>query len=386
MTPQSEPARASAGAPAVSTVPVTTHSLTAPGGLWTPTQLGRIHARNRLAMAPMTRRRAAEDGTPTASMSTYYAQRASFGLVITEGTYPSVEGRAYPHQPGILASHTPGWAGVTRQVHERGGQIVLQLMHAGRLTHPDITGAATVLAPSAIAYEPDPAHASHAPGRNPTPQAATTADIAQLIDDHVSAARNAVDSGFDGVELHGANGYLLQQFLAPNTNQRIDRYGASPANRARFVIELTEAIAAAIGADRVGLRISPGANIQGADESDSSDLVATYTALAQAVRPLGIAYLSIIHPDIKGPLVHHLRTAFASPLIANTGFKSVTDRHQAHALIKARATDIVAVGRPAIANPDLPRRWKTDEDETAPDPATFYTGGDNGYIDYPVCD
>ncbi|GAA1655896.1 alkene reductase [Microbacterium flavum] len=350
--------------------------------LWTPTRLGDIQVDNRLAMSPMTRRRADADGQPNARMATYYAQRASFGLIVTEGTYPSVEGRAYPNQPGILASHAPGWAHVTDTMHQAGGRIAMQLMHAGRLTHPDITGVEDVVAPSAIGFEADAEHA-HAAARNPVPRAATKADLEQIIHAHVTAAQRAIAAGFDGIELHSANGYLLQQFLSPATNQRTDTYGGSPAGRARFIIELVEAIAGTVGAGRVGLRLSPGANIQGADENDPRDLIATYTALGHALRPLSLAYVSIIHPDIPGELVQHIRHEFSAPLIANTGFGAVTSRDEALRLIDTGAADLVAIGRPAIANPDLPARWTADAPEALPDPATFYTG-ERGYTDYPT--
>lgn len=350
--------------------------------LWTPTRLGDIRVDNRLAMSPMTRRRADANGQPNERMATYYAQRASFGLIVTEGTYPSPEARAYPNQPGILDSHAAGWAHVTDAVHQAGGRIAMQLMHAGRLTHPDITGVADVIAPSAIGYEAGSEHA-HAPERNPVPKAATKADIDRIIEDHVSAAQRAIAAGLDGIELHGANGYLLQQFLSPATNQRTDAYGGSTAGRARFVIELLEAIAGSVGAGRVGLRLSPGANIQGADENDPHDLTATYTTLGYALRRLDLAYVSIVHPDLPGEFVQHIRHEFNAPLIANTGFSTVTSRNEARHLIDTGAADMIAVGRPAIANPDLPARWKTGADENRPDLTTFYSG-DNGYIDYPT--
>lgn len=351
--------------------------------MWTPVRLGRIELAHRLAMAPMTRRRAAADGSPTPLMTTYYGQRASFGMIITEGAYPSGEGRAYPHQPGMLEPHAAGWRQITEAVHRHGGRISLQLMHAGRLTHPGINGDREILAPSAIGYEPAAAHSVHQVSRNPVPRETTASDITRLVNDHATAARLAIAAGFDAVELHGANGYLLQQYLAPNTNQRNDSYGGSPLNRARFVIEVIEAVAAAIGGDRVGLRISPGANIQGTSENDPDDLLATYTALADGVRPLGLGYTSLIHADIDGPLVQHLRRAFATPLIANTGFGTITDRDEAGRILRNGVAEVVAVGRPAIANPDLAHRWKTGARESVPDPTTFYTGNAIGYIDYP---
>lgn len=348
--------------------------------LWQPLDLGAVSLENRLVLSPMTRRRAARDGTPTPLMAEYYAQRSGFGLVITEGVYPSQEGRGYANQPGLADDvHEHGWAAVTEAVHAHGTPIFVQLMHAGRVTSPEVTGTDTVLAPSAIPFE-DP-HGR--PSAHKT-TAATSHDVSQLIHAHVEAARRARRAGFDGVELHAANGYLLQQFLAPSANQRTDEYGGTPRRRARFVIDVAEAVADAIGADRVGIRVSPGANIQGAFEPDEQDVSATYSALFHSLRQRRLAYVSMIHPHADSPVVQDIRRTSGSPMIVNTGFSAVTDRGTAADLVAAGHADAVAVGRAAIANPDLPVRWRADRREASPDQATFYVGGATGYTDYPT--
>lgn len=352
--------------------------------LWEPTALGALALRNRVVMAPMTRRRAGEDGVPTALMARYYAQRAGFGMIVTEGIFPTAEGRGYPHQPGLAtAAQRDAWRAVTAAVHAAGGTIVAQLMHAGRVTHPDITGTARILAPSATAYD---GHHRQTDRPAAVPDAMTGTDIAAVVRGYAEAAGRALDAGFDGVELHAGNGYLPHQFLAPATNARDDGYGGSPAARARFVAEAAGAIAAATGAGRLGVRLSPGAGIQGADEPDPDDLHATYTALAEHLRDLRPGYLSVIHPRIDSDLVTHLRRVTGAPLVANTGFGTVTSRRDAARLADAGLADAVAVGRPAIANPDLVRRWRDDAPEAAPDQATFYQGGPHGYTDYPALD
>ncbi|MFV2196869.1 alkene reductase [Nocardiopsis sp. LOL_012] len=347
--------------------------------LWQPLTMGGTTLRNRLVLSPMTRRRAAADGTPTALMAEYYTQRAGFGLIVTEGLYPGPEGRD-PNQPGLTGStHTHGWSAVTRSVRAHGTPVFAQLMHAGRVTSPSITGIDTVLAPSAVAYDD---HHGHHPGR--TMPEATAADITHLVQAHAEAARRARRAGFDGVELHAANGYLLHQFLAPSTNLRTDKYGGSPRRRARFVTEAVEAVADAIGANRVGIRISPGANIQGSLETDEQDVSATYTALLEGLESRPPAYVSMIHPTVKSGFVQELRRRSGTHMIANTGFSQVTDRHTALETVDAGHADAVAVGRPAISNPDLAQRRRHDRPETAPITETFYTGGARGYTGYPT--
>src|SRR4051794_3573630 len=336
---------------------------------------------NRLVMAPLTRNRA-EDTVPGDLAVEYYAQRASAGLIITEGSQPSARGQGYLNTPGF---HSPeqlaGWRRVADAVHAKGGRIVAQLMHAGRISHPDNTGGEEIIAPSALAA-PDEMFTADGPKPFPVPREIATDEIPAVIDEYVTAARNAIEAGLDGVEVHAANGYLIHQFLAPGSNERTDGYGGSPGNRARFGIEVTRAVAEAIGADRVGIRISPAHNIQGATETDEADVAATYTALVEAIAPLGLAYLSVL-AEPSDELVQKLRAAFGGVLIANDGFGRITTREKAQAILDQDLADAVAVGRLFLANPDLPKRWETGAELNEPDEATFYGGGAEGYTDYP---
>jgi N-ethylmaleimide reductase len=337
---------------------------------------------NRLVMAPLTRNRAAEGMVPSDLAVEYYRQRASAGLIITEGTQPSAVGQGYLHTPGI---HTPeqvaGWRRVADAVHGEGGRIVVQLMHAGRVAHPDNKGGLESVAPSALAA-PNEMFTADGMKPHPVPRALETDEIPGIVEDFVHAARSAVEAGLDGVELHAANGYLLHQFLAPGSNRRTDAYGGSPDNRARLVVEVAHAVAEAIGPERVGIRISPAHNIQGATEEDPADVEATYGALVEGIAPLGLAYLSVL-ADPSTELVRRLRKDFGGVLVANTGFGEVTTREQAQALLDDDLADAVAVGRLFLANPDLPHRWRTGAALNEPDPATFYGGGAEGYTDYP---
>jgi len=339
---------------------------------------------NRIVMAPLTRNRSV--GTVPGDLAVdYYAQRASAGLIITEGSQPSARGQGYLDTPGF---HSPeqlaGWRRVADAVHANGGRIVAQLMHAGRISHPDNTGGQEIIAPSAIAA---PGQIVTPSGQQdyPTPRAIDTEEIPAVIDEYVTAARNAVEAGLDGVEVHGANGYLIHQFLAPGSNRRTDEYGGSPENRARFAIEVVRAVAEAIGADRVGLRLSPAHNIQGATETDPEDVEATYAAVIEGIAPLGLAYLSVLaQPRLD--LVQRLRKDFGGVFIANDGFGVVTTAAMAQALLDEDVADAVAVGRLFLANPDLPKRWQTGAELNEPNPDTFYGGGAEGYTDYPFLD
>jgi 2,4-dienoyl-CoA reductase-like NADH-dependent reductase (Old Yellow Enzyme family) len=352
--------------------------------LFTPVTLGDLRLKNRIVMAPMTRRRADANGTPTSLQAEYYAQRAGLGLIITEGTYPSRESRGYRGQPGIVtAEHAAGWSRIVDAVHNAGGTIALQLMHAGRLTHPDITGTERVVAPSAIPAAGD-VHTGHAALPHPVPHALTASELSLVRDEFVAAARRAIDAGLDAVELHGANGYLLHQFLGSGSNRRTDEYGGGPEARARFVIETVTAVADEIGAERTGIRLSPGANIQDVLETDPADLRATYTALADGLAPLALGYLSVLHIQPADDLIQEVRARIGAPLIANTGFSAITTREQAKTLLASRVADAVAVGRPVIANPDLAERWRRDLPENEPNPRTFYVGGAEGFTDYPL--
>ncbi|GII21117.1 alkene reductase [Planosporangium mesophilum] len=353
--------------------------------LFHPFTLGKIELANRIALAPMTRNRAGADGVPQDITATYYAQRASAGLIITEGTQPSAVGQGYANTPGIhSAEQVRGWRAVADAVHERGGRIIMQLMHAGRIGHPDNKGGLESVAPSAIAA-PDEIFTANGMQPYPVPRELATDELPDVVAEFVTAARNAVDAGLDGVELHAANGYLLHQFLAPSSNTRTDAYGGSPAARARFVVEVTRAVAEAIGPERVGIRISPAHNIQGVLETDPADVAATYGALIDAIAPLGLAYLHAL-ADPASDLVVDLRRRFGGPFIANDGFASVTTQDAAKEILDDGLADLVAVGRAFLANPDLPRRWELGAPLNEPDSDTFYTPGERGYIDYPTLD
>ncbi len=350
--------------------------------IFDPLTAGAMTLPNRLVMAPLTRNRAT--GTVPGDLQVdYYAQRASAGLVITEGSQPVAEGQGYPNTPGFhSAEQLAGWRRVADAVHAQGGRIVAQLMHAGRVAHPDNTGGQDVVAPSALAA-PGEMFTPTGAQPHPVPRALDTDEIPGVVEGIVQAARNAVEAGLDGVEVHAANGYLIHQFLAPGSNQRDDEYGGSPENRARFAIEVTRAVAEAIGADRVGIRISPAHNIQGATEEDAADVQATYTHLVESLAPLGLAYLSIL-ADPRLDLVQDLRRGFGGVVIANDGFGEITTRESAQEILDKDLADAVAVGRLFIANPDLPRRWAEGAELNEPDSATFYGGGAEGYTDYPA--
>ena len=352
--------------------------------LFTPVTLGDLELANGVVMAPLTRMRSGASGVPGDLVVDHYAQRASVGLIITEGTYPTHEGQAFVGQPGIVTDEqVEGWRRVAEAVHAHGGRIVMQVMHGGRVTHPDVNGGRRVVAPSAIAID-GAGHTEKGKQAYPVPHALTTEEVRGVVDDFVAASKRAVEAGLDGVELHGANGYLLHEFLSPASNRRDDVYGGSPENRARLAIDVATAVSAAIGAGRVGIRISPEHDIQDALETDRADVLATYGALVDALRPLGLAYLSVLHAEPTGDLVQELRRRFGGKLIANSGFGSPTSREEAVELIEASHADAVAVGRLVIANPDLVERWQGQHPENEPNPATFYAAGAEGYTDYPT--
>ena len=352
--------------------------------LFSPIALGDLELANRVVMAPLTRMRSGPAGVPGDLVVDHYAQRASIGLIITEGTYPTHEGQGFVGQPGIVTDEqVEGWRRVADAVHARGGKIVMQVMHAGRVTHPDVNGGRRVVAPSAIAIDGE-GHTSTGKQAYPVPHALTVDEARQTLQDFVSASRRAIDAGLDGVEIHGANGYLLHEFLSPASNQRTDEYGGTPANRARFVVQVVRAVAAAVGAGKVGLRISPEHDIQDAYETDRDDVRATYGALVDQLRPLGLAYLSVLHAEPAGDLVQELRERFGGHLVANSGFGSITTRDEAVRLIEAAHADAVAVGRAAIANPDLVERWAGEHPENEPKAHLFYAPGAEGYTDYPT--
>lgn len=350
--------------------------------LFEPLKAGSFDMANRMVMAPLTRNRAGRT-VPGDLNAEYYAQRATAGLIITEGSQPSARGQGYMDTPGF---HSPeqlaGWARVADAVHAAGGRIVAQLMHAGRVAHPLNTGGQEVVAPSPLAA-PGQVFTPEGPQDYPTPRALETSEIPEVVAEFVTAARNAVAAGLDGVEVHGANGYLIHQFLAPGSNQRTDQYGGSPENRARLGVEVTSAVADAIGADRVGIRLSPAHNIQGATEDDAADVEATYRAVVAGIAPLGLAYLSVL-ADPRLPLTRQLRADFPGVFMANDGFGVVTTREWAQAVLDEDLADAVVIGRPFLANPDLVDRWQTGATTNEPNPDTFYGGGAEGYTDYPA--
>ncbi|QNE47879.1 alkene reductase [Glaciihabitans sp. INWT7] len=352
--------------------------------LFAPVNLGALALSNRVVMAPLTRLRAGDAGVPNDLLVEHYRQRATLGLIVTEGTFPSPVSRAYPGQPGIVTpEQIAGWRRVTEAVHAEGGIIVMQLMHGGRVTHPEIINGLTPVAPSAIAIDGE-THTPLGKKRYPEPRALETDELPGVTAEIVQAARNAIEAGFDGVEVHSANGYLLHEFLSPVSNVRTDGYGGSPANRARFGIETVTAVAEAVGADRVGIRISPSHNIQDVFETDEAETKATYDALIDGIAPLGLAYLSVLHSDPAGELVQDLRSRFGGPLMVNSGFGQLTTRDEAMEFVEANHADVVAVGRQAIANPDLVARWRDDRELNEPNPSTFYGATGEGYTDYPA--
>ncbi|MFJ8114136.1 alkene reductase [Streptomyces sp. NPDC096132] len=339
---------------------------------------------NRIVMAPMTRSRAYGPGqSATPLMAEYYAQRAGAGLIVTEGTQPSVVGQGYPDTPGIHTDEQiAAWRTVTDAVHAKGGVIYLQLMHTGRVGHPTLMGL-TPVAPSAVTAKGQ-VYTHEGPQDFVTPEELTEDEIRETIADYATAAKNAIEAGFDGVELHGANGYLIHQFLAPNTNQRTDAWGGTPERRIRFAVETAKAVADAIGAHRTGLRISPGNPYNDIAETDRADVDATYTALIDALAPLGLAYLHQMEaPEIRD-LTLRLRKAWPTTFILNPFTGMEPTGPDALALVDDGTADLIAYGALFLANPDLPTRLRQDGPYNTPDRATSFGGDHTGYTDYPT--
>jgi N-ethylmaleimide reductase len=346
--------------------------------LWNPIVAGEFSLPHRLAMAPMTRDRSTPEGIPTELNAEYYAQRASHALIITEGTQPNADGQGYPLTPGIYSEeHIAGWRKVTDAVHGVDGRIVIQLMHAGRMSHPDNTPhhrqpvAPSPVQPAGTMFTPS------GPQEMPVPRELATEEVAATVEDFRRAAAAAIAAGADGVEIQGANGYLVHQFLATNTNQRTDRYGGSIDNRIRFAVEVATAVAEEIGAGRTGFRISPGNPFNDIAESDTHEL---YPALVRALAPLDLAYLHIGHGG-DDELLHTLRKLWPNTLVLNRAGTDIATRAKD---IEDGLADIVTVGVMALANPDLVERVRTGAPLNTPDPATFYGGGEAGYTDYPT--
>ena len=353
--------------------------------LFQPVQLGPYRLANRIVMAPLTRSRAGADGVPRPLMAEYYAQRASAGLIIAEGTNISPQGRGYAFTPGLYtAAQVEAWQRVTRAVQAEGGRMFVQLWHVGRVSHPSLQpGGALPVAPSAIR----PAATSYTTaGFEPcvTPRALEVAEIPGIVEQYRQAARNALAAGFDGVEIHAANGYLIEQFLRDSTNRRTDAYGGSRQNRARFLLEVTEAVAGVCGA-RVGIRLSPVSPVN--DIGPDSDPEATYGDVVSQLNAFDLAYIHIIEGATQGPReipggfdLQVLRRSFKGPYIANNGY----DLALAREARRRGLADLVAFGRLYIANPDLVERLRIGASLNTPDRASFFGGGAAGYTDYPV--
>jgi len=353
--------------------------------LYTQTPLGALTLQNHLVMAPMTRCRAL-DNIPNALMAEYYAQRGSAGLIITEGVSPSPNGLGYPRIPGLFsAAQVEGWHLITDAVHAKGAKIFAQMMHCGRIAHPlNLPAGARMIAPSAVAAAGEMYTDAEGMKPHPVPQAMSTEDIEATVGEFVQAAENAAAAGFDGVELHSANGYLLEQFIRPNTNQRTDGYGGPIENRARFVLEVAEGVIGAIGKDKVGIRLSPFGVFNDMPVYDT--MAADYTYLAQKLDACGLVYIHLVdHEAMGAPAVPDdmkatFRRLFKRTLILSGGY----DAARAESDLAEGKCDLIAVGRPFLANPDLVNRWKTGAAVNQPDMDTFYTPGSNGYTDYPV--
>ena len=351
--------------------------------LFSPIKIGSLALPSRIIMAPLTRMRAGENNVPTHMNATYYQQRASAGLIISEATQVSLQGRGYANSPGIHSNEQiMGWQAITDAVHKADGKIFLQLWHGGRTSHPDIQPAGALpVAPSAIAIEGHEAYTTK--GRQPmvTPRALETEEIPEVVEQFRQGAKNAVAAGFDGVEIHGANGYLIDEFLEDSSNKRCDRYGGSIENRARFMLEVLEAVMDVWGSDRVGIRLSPsGTNYSMAD----SDRKATFTHAVEALNDFELAYFHLMEPnewgDDTGLDAAFFRSIFKGRLMVNGDY----NKERGNAVLGQNNADLVSFGRTFIANPDLPRRFKLDAGLNEPDPSTFYGGDAEGYIDYPT--
>lgn len=351
--------------------------------LFTPTQLGSLSLKNRIVMAPLTRSRAIGN-VPNALMEQYYRQRAEAGLIITEGTSPSPNGLGYARIPGLFNDEQmQGWRRVTDGVHQAGGRIFVQLMHTGRVGHPaNLPAGASVLAPSVVAAPGEMWTDAGGLQPHPVPREMSEADIAQSIAEYAASAKLAMQAGFDGVELHAANGYLIDQFLNTASNQRNDRWGGAVDNRIRFAVEVAKASIAAIGAERVGMRISPYGVFNGQVPDEEMD--ALYLRLTDELNALGLLYIHVVDhsamgaPEVSPVLKAKIRAAFNGKYILSGGY----DVARANADLEAQRGDLVAFGRPFISNPDLVAKLRSGQALVAPDSATFYTPGEKGYTDY----
>ena len=350
-----------------------------------PIRLGAIDAPNRILMAPLTRARATAEHVPTPIMAQYYAQRAGAGLIISEATGISRQGLGWPYAPGLwTGEQVQAWRPVTEAVHRAGGRIVAQLWHMGRIVHPSFLGGEKPVSASATTA-PGQAHTYDGKQNYAEARPLGLDEIPALLDDYRQATRNALEAGFDGVQIHAANGYLIDQFLRDNSNHRGDEYGGSVANRVRLLAEVTEAVAGIAGADRTGVRLSPNGEIQGVNDSAPEDL---FAAAATALSSIGVAFLELREPGDNGtfgardrpPIAPRMRDAFDGMLVLNSDY----DGPRAGAAVEAGLADAIAFGRPFISNPDLPRRLAEGLTPARDVQATWYSQGPEGYTDYPA--
>ncbi|RJQ82305.1 alkene reductase [Pseudonocardiaceae bacterium YIM PH 21723] len=352
--------------------------------IWEPIKVGDNELTNRLALAPMTRSRALPDGSPTPLMAEYYKQRAGLGLLITEGVQPSDEGQGYPFTPGLYrGEHIAGWKAVADEVHAAGSRIFAQVMHVGRMAHPaNRPDGGSAVAPSPVPLESTQMFTPEGMQDAPVAREMTEADIERTIADYVHTASTSVAAGLDGIELHGANGYLINQFLSAHTNRRTDGYGGSIENRIRFAVEVASATVEAVGGHRIGIRLSPGGQVNEAGETD--EYPELYLALVRELAPLGLAYLHLAFmrdvTDRDEQLIRDIRAAWPGVLILN---RAGTPADRIGSDIAAGLADIESVGQLALANPDLPRRLREKLPLNEADSATFFGGTEKGYTDYP---
>ncbi|CAK9887697.1 MULTISPECIES: alkene reductase [Pseudomonas] len=344
--------------------------------LFDPITLGDLQLPNRIIMAPLTRCRADEGRVPNALMAEYYVQRASAGLILSEATSVTPMGVGYPDTPGIWSNdQVRGWTNVTKAVHGAGGRIFLQLWHVGRISHPNYLEGESPVAPSAIQPK---GHVSLVRPLSdyPTPRALETAEIADIVEAYRTGAENAKAAGFDGVEVHAANGYLIDQFLQSSTNQRNDQYGGSLQNRARLLLEVTDAVIEVWGAQRVGVHLAPRADAHDMGDANRAE---TFTYVARELGKRGIAFICSREKEADDSIGALIKQAFGGPYIVNERFTKAS----ANASLASGNADAVAFGIPFIANPDLPARLAADAPLNEPHPETFYAKGPVGYIDYP---
>ncbi|MDU0372581.1 alkene reductase [Hymenobacter endophyticus] len=358
--------------------------------LFSPAKLGNITLQNHIVMAPMTRSRALGN-VPGPLEAEYYAQRATAGLIVTEGTSPSANGLGYARIPGLFTpEQVAGWKLVTDAVHAKGGHVFVQLMHTGRISHPlNMAADAEIVAPSAIAAAGDMWTDQQQMQPQPTPRELTTAEVKEVVQEYINSAKLAVEAGFDGVEIHAANGYLIDQFLNPKSNQRTDEYGGSAENRARFALEIAQGMVAAIGAERVGIRVSPYGAFNDVAPT-FADIDAQYLYLAAELQKLNLVYLHIVNhesmgaPAVPAGIIASLREKFTNTFILSGGY----DVDRAEADLQSGRADLIAFGRAFISNPDLVARLEQGAELAPADPSTFYAPGPEGfhqgYTDYPA--